>query len=333
MPRHHPLEIHVPISPTNNFITRVRYLAASLHLCGGVLRNARIVVTVGADQEPEDFNRTLPWARDYPIEWRWLPRAKFRQYGYYATALERFRYEFHASTVLMLDADVVISSDFSDLLIRVESDPALFGLAAHATPFSPLRQQRSDEEWWQAVFDAAGLGPVEYVYRHGLWNLAGHPTSEWCPPYFNFGVLIAPQEIMSAIGRVVYSEMAHVERVVDLQFKCQIGLTLALRRLGLPHRALPMRYNFPNIQAIADGFQEELADVKILHYLGKSITFDKDRDLEGADSIASWLLRSSPRLGIEENLRDAFSRAHTLVMEQQESSKTMSGTGAPIHRD
>jgi hypothetical protein len=314
-----PLEIHVPISPTPNFITRVRYLAASLRSSGGTLREARIIVTIGADEEPTSFRNATRWARHYPIEWRWLPQDLFHKHGYFATALERFRYEFLAPTVLMLDADVIVSSNFEDLLVRVGEEPALFGLVAHATPFSPLREKCTDAEWWQAVFDAAGLGNVESEFRHTLWNLDGHPTSEWCPPYFNFGVLMAPSEIMTAIGKVIYTEMAHVERVVDFEFKCQIALTLALVRLGLPYRTLPLRYNFPNLQVIADAFPQELADVRLLHYLGKSSYFDKDRDFESSGRVASWLSGTSPDLEVDARLQDACLRAHALVLREDEN--------------
>src|ERR1700751_4013181 len=93
------LEIHIPISPTDNFFTMVHYFAASLRQNGGRIANSQIVVTVGADQEAEDLSCKLPWSRHYPIRWHWVPRDVFQQHTYYATALERFRLPFGAQVV------------------------------------------------------------------------------------------------------------------------------------------------------------------------------------------------------------------------------------------
>src|SRR5687768_16183531 len=99
------LEVHIPISPTTQFFTMVRYLVASMRLFGGpILRDAAVVVTVGADEATRDLHAELTWSKSLGIEWRWLPRQLFRTRGYYVTAVERFRYEFRSDLVLMLDA-------------------------------------------------------------------------------------------------------------------------------------------------------------------------------------------------------------------------------------
>ena len=49
------LEIHVPISPTQGFLNRFRYLFKSWQINGDPALSYRFVVTVGADQEPDDL--------------------------------------------------------------------------------------------------------------------------------------------------------------------------------------------------------------------------------------------------------------------------------------
>ena len=154
------VEIHVPISPTEAFFRQLHYLAVSLRQRGGRLRDSSIIVTVGEDCEPFDIGSKLAWTRHYPIEFRWVPRALFQQLGYYATAAERYRYNFQAPYVLLLDADLVISRDLDDLLDRAMAEAAVYAVPAYRSPWenAGLLHIRPDEAWWQVVFEAADLG-------------------------------------------------------------------------------------------------------------------------------------------------------------------------------
>jgi hypothetical protein len=109
-------EIHVPISPTPSFFTRIRYLTASIREFGGPLSDNPIVVTVGGEQ-PYDISDRLSWSRVNGVEWRWVDADRFAEHGYYATALERFCYPLRERHVLMLDADVlfVAAPDFANV--------------------------------------------------------------------------------------------------------------------------------------------------------------------------------------------------------------------------
>ncbi len=285
------LEIHVPISPTPNFFTMVHYLAASLRLNGGPLAESPIVVTVGDDGEAIDLHRRLPWSRRYPIEWRWLDRALYRRHIYYATALERFRLPFRAPVVMLADADVFFTGSFADVVARAHVDDSFAGLIAHVTPFETHREH-APEEWWRQIFASAGLGAPALVCEHTGWPVA--PTDlakRHCPPYFNLGMLVAPAGVMHAIGAVIYDEMAAVDRVLTTPFRCQLALTLAILRLGVRWEPLAMRYNFPNDQPLASHYADDLADVRLFHYL-RVAGIDKARDFASPASVEAMLARA-----------------------------------------
>ena len=98
------LEIHVPISPTPVFFTRIHYLAASMQVYGGPLKDAALIVTVGEDADPQDLYAKLPSSRSYPIESRWMERDLYRRHSYFGTRVQRFTYDFKAQQVMMLYA-------------------------------------------------------------------------------------------------------------------------------------------------------------------------------------------------------------------------------------
>jgi hypothetical protein len=284
------LEIHLPISPTPTFFTMVHYFAASLRLNGGNLARSRIVVTVGDDREPENLSARLPWARRYPIEWRWLARDLYRRHDYYATALERFRYPFRSSMVMLADADVFFTGELGRVVEGCRRHRALAGLVAHLSPFTG-RKEMSTPAFWAQVFEAAGLGKPPLVCEHTGWGTMSHdPVDRYCPPYFNLGMLVAPAGIMAAIGAIIYTEMEHVDAVLETPYRCQLALTLAVQRLGVRWRPLAMRYNYPNDDQIASQYVDDLADVRIFHYL-RQRALNKGRDFESPERVGAWLAR------------------------------------------
>jgi hypothetical protein len=284
------VEIHLPISPNELFYTMVRYFAASLRRNGGAAARSRLVVTVGADLEPEDLHRRLPWSRQLGIEWRWLDRGLFRERSYYATAVERFRYRFEAPVVLILDADMLVTAPLDRLVRRVLDSGRFHGLIAHVCPFLEQRQ-RTGHEWWAYVAARAGLESPALSCEHtGYGLLYQNEEARYCPPYFNLGVLAAPASVMNTIGETIYQEMDHVTACLETVFRCQIGVALALLRQRLPSNCLRFRYNFPNYPVVMDHFPLELENVRILHYLA-SDTFRKHSDFAGVEQVEAFLQR------------------------------------------
>ncbi len=310
------LEIHVPIRPTSNFFNRVHYLAASLRRHGGPLSESRIIVTVGADQEAVDLSSHQPWSRQYPIRWRWLDRTLFARHNFFGTALARFREPFQARNVLMLDADILIHREFTDLIQSLDREGCLHGMPALASPWREFWDQQSHEQWWQSVFDAASLGPVPF--QHTCWDVLWWPDPpRLSPPYFNCAVLAAPAETMAQIGTVIFEHMRAVERVKDFIYKGQIALSLSVVSLNLRYRELPMRYNMPN-HAVAENFTDEVRDVRILHYLNSSSKdFQKDVDMATPASVGDWLARPLKGEVIDLVLRQSFAEIHPDVLQSR----------------
>ena len=276
------LEVHLPISPTPVFFTRIHYLAASFQVYGGRLKDSPIVVTVGADQQPEDLYTKLPWSRSYPIEWRWMERELFLEYSYFATRLKRFTHDFKARNVLMLDADVLLVGAIDDLVEHITRTGAFGGSPAH---LSPVR----GEFTWEKLFQAAGLGAVPYACEHTGFGLMYHdPAHRFCPAYFNLGVLIAPQQQMRKIGTTIFAELDTVRQLEDL-FRAQQSVTLALHRHRIPWEVIPLKYNFPNDQPFVARYPDDFADMRLLHFLRKG-SIDKDVAFETPDAVY-WLFQ------------------------------------------
>ncbi len=308
------VEIHVPISPTEHFYTMVHYLAASLRNFGGGAASARLVVTVGDDCEPRDLYAELPWSRKYPIEWRWMDRERFRAYSYYGTAIERLCYRYDADVVIMLDADVLVTAPLDDLIDAVYSKGVFAGLITHVSPFVCERDKRSNAECWNDVFRHAALPLPNLHYEHTGWGvMETDPEYRYGPAYFNFGVVAGPRALFEKMGPSVYQDMAHVVRAVGPTFfRCQLALTLGLYRANAEIMALPMRYNFPNRSGFAERFSHELADVRVIHYLGTE-HMEKRADFATVDAVGAFIARC-PDSDVHGVFKSKLAELHPLVV-------------------
>ncbi len=311
------LEIHIPISPTASFFRQVHYLAASLRSATRNFAGTRLIVTVGDDSEPFDVAGRLPWAAHYPIEFRWVPRQLRRTFGWFATALHRYRYAYDAPLVLMMDADIVVAREFGGLLDQVRAVPAFYSMVAHASPWhnSGLLHLRSEEDWWRSVYSAAGLGEPEFPCQYtgyGYLGKDGFPCA--APPNFNQGVVIAPASIIRTIGVDLYSELELVNSVAETFYRFQVALTLAIVRQGVPWRVLPMRYNFtPAFAAYIERLREEWEQVRFIHY---SSTKQFPKTLLDDDKVLENWLAAAPDREPEATLRAVFAPLHRVVSEE-----------------
>lgn len=304
-------EIHIPISPTPTFLTRIHYLAASLRRFGGALADSPIIVTVGGD-ERVDLASAHPWSRRLGVEWRWLDDALWRRHGIYATALQRFCYDIEAPNALLLDADTLFIRPIDDLLGGLERSRAIAGLIAHVSPFIGCE---GEQGLWEQIFHAAGLESPSLECEHPGWQVIEFdPTRRYCPPYFNLGVLLAPREVLNTLAQSIYSEMETVERVHPTLFRCQLALTLAIMRSGVQWRQLPLRFNFPNIAQYLPRHQAEFADVRIIHYL-KDEEFSRAEDFASVERVGA-LLSHNGLNPVNARLRDTLRQVHENVLSE-----------------
>jgi len=88
-------------------------------------------------------------------------------------------------------------------------------------------------------------------------------------------------------------------------FRCQIAVAMSLARHGLPWFALPLRDNFPNIDGFERRQPDELAAVRIAHYLNKTETLNKSRDFNDRLSFMALLQRQGLQ-GLEARIQQTL---------------------------
>lgn len=279
------LEIHVPISPTPTFLTMLHCLTLSLRRFGGRYAGARVVATVGDAAIDGGLAARLPWLARHDVEIRWLPEARYREDSYYATAVDRCRYDFAADVVLLLDADVLVAGPLDDLVELAWREQALGGLIAHVSPFTEGGR-------WPALFAHCGLGAPRATYQHTGWGaMSTDEALRHCPAYFNLGVLCAPRTLFARIGDEIIALMHRVNAFALTPYRCQLALALAVAKLALPHRALPMRYNFANDPRLESLHAAELPPARILHLLRDHQQVNKWELFAAVERIDAFLRR------------------------------------------
>lgn len=308
----YPVEVRVPISPTPDFFRRIHFMAASLRRLAGGVGESLLVVCVGGDTEPIDLGAALPWSRAYPIVWRWADRARFQRDSYWETSREIFRQPIQGRTVICADADVLFMDDFSELLRELENVPAVAGVIAHVPPFSDVRYA----EIWRELCAGYGTSPPVFEHEHTGWGFKVRKEAlRLTPAYFNFGMVAAPAALMDVISSEIEAADHFVNAQLETFFRFQIALTLTIQKHNLPVRALPLRYNFPNDPRFDGRYPEELATVRVLHYL-RCETLHRESDFLSLDNVEALVARRDLS-GSNEVFRRRLAELYPIVREEE----------------
>jgi hypothetical protein len=324
------VEIRVTISPTPRFFRAIHYMAASLRAIGGLLTDHEIVVSVGGNSRRENLYRSQAWSNRYPILWRWVDPVAYAAMGYRATNHDRAWHMSRSRFVMIADADVIFLRDFSELLSSIETSPAVCGVMAHVSPFlqtptlvdpSAAAADSPASVYWRLLAQRFGITNLPLKYQYTGWKVMfereGH---QFGPAYFNGGMVLGPTDLMEEMLASYPAAEGAVDSVMDSYFRPQLARTLAIYRARLPHKVLPLRYNFPNDPRFDDAYRDELPKISVLHYLRTEIV-DREKDFMDAKCSARFIARTDLR-GTNELLRRRIAELHDTVVAEEGASRS-----------
>jgi len=271
----------------------VQCLAHSLRRNGGAYRDAPIVVTAGNDVIEADLPKRLPWLNSNGIELRWATVEDYKRLSYFAQGQQRLNYEYTADVVLFMDADMLVAAAFDELIDAVFQQDIVAGVIAYNSPFEAIQSRALT---WDHVFGQFGLRAPRLDFEHTGWGYFTNDESRrYCPAYFNYGFVCMPRAFARRIGSIHEETRARVREVAACDFDAQIALTVAIARLGLPARALPMRYNFANHALLEALHAAEVPHARILHMCG-GVQIHKAELFKSLDSLQGFASASYPRV-------------------------------------
>ncbi len=211
------------------YTAEAEILYRTLDSYGGELAKARrIACSVGA---PDPF--VVDVLADLDVEVREV--APFDERSPHSNKLAMLELAGDGDLVLALDTDIAVAGDPTPWL-------GLDSVQAKVVDDDPLELTR-----WPLLFETLGIDMPTTRY---LGDYGGRVTI----PYFNSGVLAVPSAMCADLhrewGEVIRWLLDHYDELpkafTDVSFFTdQVALALALARLGLPTRALPLELNFP----------------------------------------------------------------------------------------
>jgi hypothetical protein len=253
---------------------------------GGVYQQARIVAVFGDSAGTALPDRWLPHFDR--IEVHHVTPAAFQANSYAAQATARWELvPEDCDLALFADADVMILRPIDELLARVEREQAIAGAIAHL-PF-PIRPGTDPARAWAELAHALLGGDIPFEHEHTLVAPEEAASLRRCPFYVNFGLVVVPRSLIDPIGERYRALRPLVApRLRAPFFAGQVALTLAVHSLDAAHLAVELRYNFPNDPRAEVLHADDLADLRVIHYL-RTKRFDRQRIFGSADAFDAFL--------------------------------------------
>lgn len=250
-------------SPNDAFYSQVAMFRLALDALGDRYRNARLVLCLTSSDGPSPMpKRWLPWFARIEVRWADNSHAARLTHGQDLFGMV----DAGADISIICDADSMLLQPLPDEFLQdMETDPALCGVVGHRPPrmfnFDDFPPPANAMEMWQQMGAALGR-PIALVYPYTLT-----PNDGFAPSfYINHGFLAAPPDLIRRLGVLQAAVRPALESVLINEFEDQIAVALAVEAGRLPHRRLPVRFNFPN-NAVADSlYPDEMGNIVVLHY-------------------------------------------------------------------
>ena len=276
-------------NPTDAFLSQGAIVRRQLDRLGGDYARARLVFCFGVSEPGPIPERWVPHYEN--IEVHWADTEEFRRDGNGAQGYKLFQLLDPMADISMIcDADTLVLNPFPTAFFdEMRSSPAICGAIGHYPP--PLSHDgpaiaelpSDDLGLWSLLADRILGRPIAMRHAYSLLR----PLRP-CPFYINHGVVAGPPALLAALFEEMRDIIPRIRSVLDNDFCDQLGITLGIERRGLPCRPLPMRYNFPNDPIADELYQEELANVVVMHYL-RTDHFDRHRIFHKETEFAHFM--------------------------------------------
>ncbi|WP_300554067.1 hypothetical protein [Maricaulis sp.] len=256
-------------SVTPGFLSQFAFFRLCLDALGGHYRDARLVALLGDHTEASIPEEWVPYLERIEIVWAHEPGAENIVHS--AQHYRRFDVlRDGADLCFICDADVAPLAAFDDLITELVQTPALAGVMAHYPFPMPNRQSREPEKDWQEIAEDVLGYRLDLDHR---FLLAPHQPT---PFYINYGVFVGTPSMLKCFAARDRELFEPVARHVTHWWASQVSLALTCIDLALPTRELVPRFNYPNYELCDELFPDEMADIRLMHYLGLK-AFDRQK--------------------------------------------------------
>ncbi|HEY1475225.1 MAG TPA: hypothetical protein VGF53_14205 [Pseudolabrys sp.] len=301
------VEFRLPISPTQEFFSLVRFFNFALRrLNGQHYRDARLLIVVGDHCDLDAVRRANRWSEAFNIDWERVPDAIFNEFHWAGTANWRLSIPAGDADVFILsDADTVLLRDIDPLLTEFPlARPTVSGHMAHFPPplgdksAAPSPASPAFWPWLFALFDIPW--PIA-THRYSMDADGSLPMS---PAYFNLGFVAMNAKALATFAAQVTETTRRVTAATGSFMRCQIALTIMAYRAGIDIGTLPAAFNAAN-DIVHLGANALTADqIRVLHFLRMAEVSREELQPHLIDGLLSRSLTNPANIALQDLVRE-----------------------------